>query len=95
MSEMLPSEMLSGDEEPAQTPWISRWVDIEPAQSPIGSRWVDIVQVASPPVIERESESMATPHNAVMVIIALTLMLAIFEILVIGMRLAGSTPRRY
>ena len=95
MSEMLPSEMLSGDEEPAQTPWISRWVDIEPAQSPIGSRWVDIVQVAPPPVIERESESMATPHNAVMVIIALTLMLAIFEILVIGMRLAGSTPRRH
>jgi len=89
MSEMLP------DQEPAQTPWANRWVDIEPPQLPIVARWVDIAQVASPPIIERESEPMVTLRGVVMVIIAITLTLAIVEFLSIGMGLAGRTHRRH
>jgi len=88
------SKMLPGDEEPVQTSWLDRWVDIEPAQSPIGARWVDIVQVAAPSVIKGESEPMITPQSVAMVITVLTLTLAIVEFLIIGMRLAGP-PRRW
>jgi hypothetical protein len=55
MPEMLP------DQEPLQTPWVDRWVNIEPPQLAIVARGVDIVQVAPPPIIEREPEPMATP----------------------------------
>jgi len=88
------SKMLPGDEEPVQTSWLDRWVDIEPAQSQIGARWVDIVQVAAPSVIKGESEPMITPQSVAMVITVLTLTLAIVEFLIIGMRLAGP-PRRW
>ena len=70
MSEMLP-------EEPVQTPWINRWLDIEPA--PIVSRWVDIVPVAPPPTI-RKPEPLVTPRGVVMVIIVIILALGIVMI---------------
>ena len=70
MSEMLP-------EEPVQTPWINRWLDIEP--SPIVSRWVDIVPVAPPPTI-RKPEPLVTPRGVVMVIIVIILALGIVMI---------------
>jgi hypothetical protein len=97
MSEMLPNSMseVLPDQEPARTPWVDRWVDIAPPQLPIVARWVDIVQVASPPIIERESEPMVTLRSVVMVIIAITLTLAIVEFLSIGMGLAGRTHRRH
>jgi hypothetical protein len=81
MSEMLPGE------EPVQTPWVDRWVDIEPPQPPIVARWVDIVQVAPPPIIERKPEPMVTPRGVVMVMVIITiaLTLAIVEILFGGM----------
>ena len=85
MSEMLP------DEEPAQTPWVDRWVDIEPPQLPIVARWVDIVHVAPPPIIG--PEPMVTPRGVVMVIIAIALTLVIVEILFGGARSAGHTHR--
>ena len=75
MSEMLP------DEEPAQTPWVDRWVDIEPPQLPIVARWVDIVQVAPPPIIERKQEPMVTPRGVVLVFLAIVLMLGTIEVL--------------
>jgi len=87
MSEMLP------DEEPVQTPWVDRWVDIEPPQLPIVARWVDIVPVAPPPIIEREPERMVTPRGVVMVIITIALTLVIVEILFGGTRSAGHTHR--
>jgi hypothetical protein len=79
MSEMLP------DEEPVQTPWVDRWVDIEPRQLPIVARWVDIVQVAPPPITERNPEPMVTSRGVVMVIISIALTLAIVEVLFGGM----------
>jgi hypothetical protein len=82
MSEMLP------DEEPAKTSWVDRWVDIEPAQRPS----VDIAAVVSPAVIERRPEPVLTPRFVVMAIIAITLTLAIVELLFGGVRSAG---RRY
>jgi len=87
MSEMLP------DEEPVQTPWVDRWVDIEPPHLPIVARWVDIVQVAPPPIIEREPEPMVTPRGVMMVIITIALTLVIVEILFGGTRSAGHTHR--
>jgi hypothetical protein len=87
MSKMLP------DEEPVQTPWVNRWVDIEPAQLPIVARWIDIVQVAPPPIIERKPEPMITPRGVVMVIITMALTLAIVEILFGGARSARHTHR--
>jgi len=75
MSEKLPNE------EPVQTPWVDRWVDIEPPQLPIVARWVDIAQVAPPPIIERKPEPMVTPRGVVMVIITIALTLAIAEVL--------------
>jgi hypothetical protein len=86
------SQMLPGDEEPVQTSWIDRWVNIE--QSTLVARWVDIVQVAAPSVIEGESEPTVTARSVVMAILALTLTLAIGEFLIIGIRLAGSSHRR-
>jgi hypothetical protein len=83
MSEMLP------DEEPVQTPWMDRWVDIEP--SPIVSRWVDIVQVAPPPIIH-DPEPMIAPR-VLIVIITIGLTLVIVEVLFGGTRLAGHTHR--
>jgi len=73
MSEMLP------DEEPVQTPWVDRWVDIQPPQFPIVARWVNIVQVPPPPIIE--PEPMVTTRGVVMVIIVIALTLAIVEVL--------------
>jgi hypothetical protein len=81
------------DEEPVQTPWVNRWVDIEPAQLPIVARWIDIVQVAPPPIIERKPEPMITPRGVVMVIITMALTLAIVEILFGGARSARHTHR--
>jgi hypothetical protein len=88
MSEMLP------DEEPVQTPWVNRWVDIEPAQLPIVARWIDIVQVAPPPIIERKPEPMVTPRGVVMVIIAIALTLAIVEVLFGSIIYERPTSRR-
>ena len=88
MSEMLP------DEEPAQAPWVDRWVDIEPQQFPIVARWVDIDRVASPPVIERKLELMVTPRGLVMVIITIALTLVIVERLFGGMIYERLTSRR-
>jgi hypothetical protein len=73
MSEMLP------DEEPVQTPWVDRWVDIEPLHPPIVARWVDIVQVAPPPIISKP-EPMVTPRDVV-VIMTIALTLAIVDVL--------------
>jgi hypothetical protein len=73
MSEMLP------DEEPVQTLWVDRWVDIQPPQLPIVARWVNIVQVPPPPIIE--PEPMVTTRGVVMVIIVIALTLAIVEVL--------------
>jgi hypothetical protein len=70
MSELLPDE-------PAQPPWINRWVDIEPA--PIVSRWVDIAQVVPPSIISKP-EPIVTPRGVVMVIIVLTLTFAVVTI---------------
>jgi hypothetical protein len=86
MSKMLP------DEEPVQTPWVNRWVDIEPAQLPVVGRWVDIVQVSPPPVIER-TEPMVTPRGVVLVIVTIVLTLAIVEVLFGGTRSTGQTYR--
>jgi hypothetical protein len=88
MSEMLP------DEEPVQTPWVDRWVDIEPPQLPIVARWVDIVQVAPPSIIERKPEPMVTPRGVVMVIIAIALALAIVEVLFGSIIYERPTSRR-
>ena len=88
MSEMLP------DEEPVQTPWVDRWVDIEPPQLPIVARWVDIVQVAPQPIIEREPEPMVTARGVVMVIITVALTLVIVERLFGGMIYERLTSRR-
>jgi hypothetical protein len=82
MSEMLP------DEEPANTSWADRWVEIEPSGRPI----VDTAKVAPPAVIERRPEPMLTPRGVVMAILAIALTLAIVELLFGGMRSAG---RRY
>ena len=72
------SEMLL-DEEPVQTPWVDRWVDIERTQLPLVARWVDIVQVTPPPLSEPNPE----PRGMVLVLvfITITLMLAIIEVL--------------
>jgi hypothetical protein len=86
MSKMLP------DEEPVQTPWVNRWVDIEPAQLPVAGRWVDIVQVSPPPVIER-TEPMVTPRGVMLVIVTIVLTLAIVEVLYGGTRSTGQTYR--
>jgi len=77
------------NEEPVQTPWVDRWVDIEP--SPIVSRWVDIAQVAPPPIIKREPEPLVTPRGLVMVMVIITIILTItiFELLFGGIRWAG------
>jgi hypothetical protein len=83
MSEMLP------DEQPVQTPWVDRWVDVEP--SPIVSRRVGIVQVAPPPII-RDPEPMVAPP-VLIVIITIGLTLAIVEVLFGGTGLAGHTHR--
>jgi hypothetical protein len=88
------SQMLPGDEEPVQTSWIDRWVDIGPAQSPLVARWVDIIEAAPAAIIEPESEPMVTPRSVVMAITAIVLALAILEFLIIGMRLSGD-PRRW
>jgi hypothetical protein len=88
MSEMLPNE------EPVQTRWVDRWVDIEPPQLPIVARWVDIVQVAPPPIIERKPEPMVTPRGVVMVIIAIALTLAIVEVLFGSIIYERPTSRR-
>jgi hypothetical protein len=85
------SEMLL-DEEPVQTPWINRWVDIEPAQLPIVGRRVDIVQVSPPPIVER-TEPMVTPRGVVLVTITIVLTLAIVEVLFGGTRSTGHTHR--
>jgi hypothetical protein len=93
MSKMLPDETskMLPDEEPVQKTWVDRWVDIE--SPPIVSRWVDIAQVTPAPVIEPKSEPMVTLRGVVMLIIAITLMLAIAEFLPIGIRLAGYTHK--
>ncbi len=88
MSEMLP------DEEPVQTPWVDRWVDIEPPQIPIVARWVDIVQDAPAPIIESKLEPMVTPRTVVMAIITIALTLAIVELLFGGMRSARHPHQR-
>jgi len=75
MSEMLPNE------EPVQSPWVDRWIDIEPP--PIDARWVDIAQVGPPP--NSRPESIVTPRGVMMVIITIVLMLVIVEILFGGM----------
>jgi hypothetical protein len=87
-SEMLP------DQEPLQTPWVDRWVNIEPPQLAIVARGVDIVQVAPPPNIEREPEPMATPPGVVMVIITMVLTLAIVEVVFGGMIYQRVASRR-
>ena len=75
MSEMLPNE------EPVQSPWVDRWIDIEPP--PIDARWVDIAQVGPPS--NSRPESIVTPRGVMMVIITIVLMLVIVEILFGGM----------
>jgi hypothetical protein len=84
MSEMLP------DEEPVQTPWVNRWVDIEPP--PIVARWVDITQVAPPPIVQ--PDSVVSPRGVLIVIITIGLTLAIVGVLFDGTRLAGHTHDR-
>ena len=83
MSEMPP------EEEPANTSWIDRWVDIEP-QRPI----VDIAEAAPPTVIEREPEPLLTPRGVVVAFIAIMLMLAMVELLFGGIRSAGRMYQR-
>jgi hypothetical protein len=85
-------EMLR-DQEPLQTPWVERWVDMEPPKLPIDARGVDIVQVAPPPTIEREPEPMVTPPGMVM-IISIALTLAIVEVLFDGMIYQGVASKR-
>ena len=78
MSEILPDE-------PVQSPWVNRWVDIEPSTLPLIARWVDIDQVAPPPIVERKSEPMVTPPGIVwLVFITIVLMLATIEVLFRG-----------
>ena len=93
MSKMLSDETskMLPEEEPVQKTWVDRWVDIE--SPPIVSRWVDIAQVTPSHVIDPKSEPMVTLRGVVMLIIAITLMLAIVEFLPIGMRLAGYTHK--
>jgi hypothetical protein len=88
MSKMLPNE------EPVQTRWVDRWVDIEPPQFPIVARRVDIVPVAPPPIIKRKPEPMVTPRGVVMVIIAIALTLAIVEVLFGSIIYQRPTSRR-
>ena len=80
------------NEEPVQTPWVDRWVDIEPARLPIVARRAEIVQVRPPPVIE--PEPMVTPRHVVMVIIAIALTLAIVEVMFGGTTYRRPTSRR-
>ena len=77
------------EEEPGQTPWVDRWVEIEPPQLPI----VEIVQIAPPPIIECEPAPMVTPRGMEMVIITMVLTLAVVDVFnsIIYVRLA---PRR-
>ena len=72
------SEMLL-DEEPVQTPWVDRWVDIEPTQVTLVARMDDIAQVTPPPLSEPNPE----PRGVVLVLvfIAIALTLAIIEVL--------------
>jgi hypothetical protein len=86
MSEMLP------DEEPVQTPWVDRWVDIEPAQLPIVTRRVDIVQVAPPPIIE-PGPMVSLRGVLIVIIIIIGLTLAIVGVLFGGTRSAGHADR--
>jgi hypothetical protein len=86
MSKWLP------EEEPVQTPWLDRWVDIEPPQLPIVARWVDIVQVPPPPVME--PEPMVTRRGVVMVILVIALTLATVEVLFGGTAYIRPTSRR-
>jgi len=55
MSEILP------DSKPVQTAvepsWLERWVDIRPSQLPFVSESVDSSRPASPPILDRESDS--------------------------------------
>jgi hypothetical protein len=84
MSKMPPNE------EPAQKPWINRWVDIEPAQLPMVERRADIAQRADidqpvdinqpVPLPIRKPEPMVTPRGVVMVIIIIVLTLAVVMI---------------
>jgi hypothetical protein len=74
------SQQHRNDPAVAGAPWVDRWVDIEPSQ-PLGARWVDIVQVAPPPIADRKPEPMVRPRDAVLVLIAIILMLAIIEVL--------------
>jgi hypothetical protein len=80
------------DEEPVQTPWVDRWVDIQPPQFPIVARRIDSVQVVPPPIIE--PEPMVTPRGVVMVIIAIVLTLATVEVLFGDMIYRRPTSRR-
>jgi hypothetical protein len=87
MSKMLP------DDEPVQTPWVDRWVNIEPSEPPILARWVDIVQPAPKPVIERKPEPMVRPLGVVLVFLAIVLTLATIEVLFRCTIYEGRPPR--
>jgi hypothetical protein len=89
------SQMLPGDEESTPASWIDRWVNIEPAQSPVGARWVDIVQAAPANMADSDAGAVVTPRSVVMGILIILLTLAIFEFLLIGIRLAGSLRPRH
>src|SRR5229473_5323366 len=64
------------------TPWVERWTDI-----------TQIVPRKSIVVTDRKSEPTVTSRDAVMVIIAIVLTLAVVEFLFGGMRSVGHTHR--
>jgi hypothetical protein len=76
------SEMLS-DEEPVQTSWMDRWVDIEPAMPSLQARRVDIAQAGPPSIVERKAEPMASLNLMLiaLVTIAIATTLATIEFL--------------
>jgi len=63
-------------------PWVERWTDITQRTPP-----------ASIVVTDRKSEPTVTSRDAVMVIIAIVLTLAVVEFLFGGMRSVGHTHR--
>jgi hypothetical protein len=63
-------------------PWVERWTDI-----------TQRTPAASSVVTDRKSEPTVTPRDAVMVIIAIILTLAVVEFLFGGMRSVGHTHR--
>ena len=66
LSEIVP------DEEPAQTPWLDRWVDIKPSELPLVARWVDFPQAS----LSLTVEPSATPRGMVLLLVLLAIVVA-------------------